>query len=147
MGPPMKIAKMLYFFTFFWPTQKMGPDGPKWGQADFFLLIQTLPTFWGRTNFDFENFYFFDFFGSQISRFPGPRFANFQKSGLGLGPSRAQPKPGPSLGPMGPSQAQVGSQKIPKIKIIEIKIRSAKNVGKVWMSRKKTSWPHLGPSG
>jgi len=24
----------------------MTPDGPKWGQEDFFLLIQTLPTFW-----------------------------------------------------------------------------------------------------
>ena len=24
----------------------MGPDGPKWGQEYFFLLIQTLPTFW-----------------------------------------------------------------------------------------------------
>ena len=24
----------------------MGPDGPKWGQEDFVLLIQTLPTFW-----------------------------------------------------------------------------------------------------
>ena len=24
----------------------MGPDGPKWGQEDFFLLILTLPTFW-----------------------------------------------------------------------------------------------------
>ena len=21
-------------------------DGPKWGREDFFLLIQTLPTFW-----------------------------------------------------------------------------------------------------
>ena len=26
--------------------QKTSPDGPKWGQEDFFLLIQTLPTFW-----------------------------------------------------------------------------------------------------
>ena len=37
----------------------------------------------GRTDFDFENLYFWDFLGSQISRFPGPRFPNFQKSGLG----------------------------------------------------------------
>ena len=45
------------------------------------------------TDFDFDNFYVFDFVGSQISRFPGPRFPNFQKSGLGpawaqLGPLR-----------------------------------------------------------
>jgi len=30
----------------FLAQQKMRPDGPKWGQEDFFLLIQTLPTFW-----------------------------------------------------------------------------------------------------
>ena len=40
-----------------------------------------------------------------------------------------------------------GIQQIPKIKILKIKIRSAQNVGKVWVSRKKSSWPHLGPSG
>ena len=31
----------------------------------------------------------------------------------------------------------LGSKKIPKIKIIKIKIRVAQNVGKVWISRKK----------
>ena len=24
----------------------MSPEGPKWGREDFFLLIQTFPTFW-----------------------------------------------------------------------------------------------------
>ncbi|MDP7373830.1 MAG: hypothetical protein QF588_08115, partial [Candidatus Poseidoniaceae archaeon] len=38
-------------------------------------------------------------------------------------------------------------EKILKIKILKIKIRVAQNVGKVWISRKKSSWPHLGPSG
>ena len=33
------------------------------------------------------------------------------------------------------------------MKILKIEIRSAQNVGKVWISRKKSSWPHLGPSG
>ena len=71
------------------------------------------------------------------------------KPGPKLGPSRAQagPKPGPKLGlklgpKLGASWAQagpkVGAQKIPKIKILKIKIRSAQNVGKVWISRKKT---------
>ena len=32
----------------------------------------------------------------------------------------------------------LGSDKIPKIKFLKIKIRSAQNVGKVWISRKKT---------
>ena len=50
----------------------MGPDGPKWGQEDFFLLIQTLPTFWAeRIRVLIFFFIFFDFLGSQIPRFPG----------------------------------------------------------------------------
>ena len=77
------------------------------------------------------------------------------------GPSQAQvggPKPGPSgwaqAGPkwVGPSRAQagpkwvgpswaqarnLGPKKIKKIKILKIQIRSAQNVGKVWISRKK----------
>ena len=32
---------------------------------------------------------------------------------------------------------KLGAQKIPKIKILKIKIRVAQNVGKVWISRKK----------
>ena len=33
-----------------------------------------------------------------------------------------------------------------KVEILKFQIRSAQNVGKVWISRKKSSWPHLGPS-
>ena len=33
-----------------------------------------------------------------------------------------------------------------KIKILKIQIRSAQNVGKVWINRKKSSRPYLGPS-
>ena len=40
----------------------------------------------------------------------------------------------------------VGVSKIKKIKNLKIQIRSAQNVGKVWISGKKSSWPHLGPS-
>ena len=39
-----------------------------------------------------------------------------------------------------------GVQKIENIKNLKIQIRSAQNVGKVWISRKKSSWPYLGPS-
>ena len=39
-----------------------------------------------------------------------------------------------------------GVQNIKNIKILKIQIRSAQNVGKVWISRKKSSWPYLGPS-
>merc|ERR1711924_467653 len=53
---------------------------------------------------------------------------------------------GPSWAQVGPSQ-KFGTQKIPKIEILKIQIRSAQNVGKVWISRKKSFWPYLGPSG
>ena len=66
MGPPRKIGKILAFFGFFRPTQKMGQDGPKWAQEDFFLTNPDLAVILGRTDFDFENFYL-DFLGSQIS--------------------------------------------------------------------------------
>ena len=38
------------------------------------------------------------------------------------------------------------SQKIPNVKILKIQIRSAQHVGKVWISRKKSYWPYLGPT-
>ncbi len=46
----------------------------------------------GRTDLNFEILYFLDFFGSQISRFPGPQISKFPEiwpgpgwAGLGLG--------------------------------------------------------------
>ena len=39
-----------------------------------------------------------------------------------------------------------GIQKIKKMKSLKNQIRSAQNVGKVWISRKKSSRPYLGPS-
>ena len=82
----------------------MGPRWPQMGPGGFFLTNPDLADILGDMDFDFENFYFWDFFGSQISRFPGPRFPNFQKSGLGppwaqLGPSLAGAQLGPGLGP------------------------------------------------
>ena len=37
----------------------MDPDGPKWAQEDFFPANLNLADILGRTDFDFENFYFF----------------------------------------------------------------------------------------
>ena len=61
------------------------------------------------------------------------------------GPSPAQPgrpKPGP-----GQISGNLGIQKNHKNKIIKIKIRSAQNVGKVWISRDKNPpgpiWDHF----
>ena len=58
----------------------MAPNGAR----SFFLLIQTLLTFWATWIFILR-FLFLICVGSKISRFAGPRFPNFQKSGLGLG--------------------------------------------------------------
>ena len=44
--PPRNISKKYICFAFLRSMEKWAPDGPKWGQEDFSLLIQTLPTFW-----------------------------------------------------------------------------------------------------
>ena len=72
----MKIDNISIFFRFFRPVQKMGPDGPKWGQEDFFLLIQTLPTFWAQWIWMLIIFSFY-LFGPHISGFPGPQISRF----------------------------------------------------------------------
>ena len=100
MGP--NEARMI-FFLLFQPTQKMGPDGPKWGQEDFFPTNSDLAYILGRTDFDFEN-YHFGIFGDpnfQISRIPETRSLAWSKlgpgrawAGLRLGPTLA----GPGLG-------------------------------------------------
>ena len=60
-GPPRKIAKILQFFVFFQPTQKIARDGPKWGREVLFPTNPDLADILGRTDFDFENFQFLDF--------------------------------------------------------------------------------------
>ena len=66
--------------------------------------------------------------------------------------AQVRPRPGPGLG-LGIWKSgkleipKFGIQNIPKIEIIKIKIRVAQNVGigKVWISRNKSSQPHLRP--
>ena len=67
IGPPRKIGESFAFFGFFRPTQKMGWEGPKWGREVLFPANPDLADILGRMDFDFENFYFLDFWGSQIS--------------------------------------------------------------------------------
>ena len=71
----------------------------------------------------------------------GVRLGSENSSGAGGVWAQARAQAGPKPGP---SWAQAGSQKIPKIKILKIKVRSAQNAGKVWISSKKLSWPSLG---
>ena len=49
----------------------MTPDGPKWGQEDFFPTNPDLADILGRTDFDFENFYFLFFWVPNLWLGPG----------------------------------------------------------------------------
>ena len=95
MGPPRKIGKIWTFFGFFRPLEKMGPDGPKWGQEDFFPTNPDLADILGRTDLDFENFYLF-------FQFLDPKFLDFQVPDFqDLAPGRAWAM----LEPSGPARA------------------------------------------
>ena len=72
-------------FCIFPAHAKMGPDGPKWGQEDFFPTDPDLASILGDMDFDFENFYFWNFVGSQISGL-GPGLGPGWGPGLGPGP-------------------------------------------------------------
>ena len=75
----------MQFFDFSGPRKKWAQRGPNGGRR-IFPTNPDLADILGRTDFDFENFYFFLFFGSQI---------------FGLGPTWAHPL-GPGLGPLHP---------------------------------------------
>ena len=61
--------------------EKMAWDGPKWGQEDFFLLIQTLPISFAEWICILLIFIFL-FFNSTFLHFQVPRSPNFQISRL-----------------------------------------------------------------
>ena len=64
------------------------------GSGGFFPTNLDLANILGRTDFDFENFYFLDFFGSQISGL-GPAWARAWAQAW----ARAWARLGPGLGP------------------------------------------------
>ena len=88
----------------------MGPEGPKRAREDFCLTNPDLADILGRTDLDFENFYFFDFLGpkflawAQLGHSLGPP-TWAQRGPTHLGPAGAHPL-GPSVGP--PTWAQRG---------------------------------------
>ena len=84
--------------------EKIASDGPKWSQEDvFFLLIQTLPTFWAERIRILRIFLFLIFFipNFWISRSPDcPIPRSRLRPGLGgLGPARALLRRGSAVGP------------------------------------------------
>ena len=98
---PTKENKQSCDIFFIFPAH--AKNGPRWAQEDLFPTNPDLADILGRTDFDFENFYLLDFFGSQISGL-GPAWAH----PLGptyLGPAGAHPL-GPGLGP--PTWARLG---------------------------------------
>ena len=74
--------------------EKMAWDGLGWGQEDFFPTNPDLADILGRTDLDFEIFYFFDFLYSKFLDFQVPDFQN-------LAPGRAWAM----LEPSGPARA------------------------------------------
>ena len=58
--------------------EKMAWDDPKWGQEDFFLLIQTLPTFWTERIWILRICNFFNFLDPKFLEFQVLRFPNSQ---------------------------------------------------------------------
>ena len=85
-----------FFGVFFRPTQNMGPDGPKWAQEDFFLLIQTLPTFWAERTWILRIFILWNFLDPKFRNFQVPDFQvprNLAWAGPGWWPSAGRGAP------------------------------------------------------
>ena len=57
---------MHFLFAFLRPMDKMVCNEIKWGQEVLFPTNPDLVDILGRTDFDFENFYFWDLFGSKF---------------------------------------------------------------------------------
>ena len=66
----------------FQSMEKIAWDGPKWGQEDFFPTNPDLADILGRTDLNFDIF-FFRFVDPKFLDFQVPRVPDFQKSGLG----------------------------------------------------------------
>ena len=79
--------------------EKMAWHGPKWGPRGIFPANSDLADVLGRTDLDFENFYFFDFLDPKFLDFQVPRFP---KSGPWPGLGRTRP-----LKPSGPKHLDV----------------------------------------
>ena len=84
MGPPRKISKILASFGFFLPTQKWAQMAPNGARRIFFLLIQTLPTFWAERILILRIFIFWIFLDPKFPDFQVPKFqiSRFQNSGF-----------------------------------------------------------------
>ena len=74
MGPTKENRQIYTILRFFRPTQKMAGRAPN-GAGTFFSGIKNLADILGRTDFDFEYFYFLDFLGPHLGPSLGPAWA------------------------------------------------------------------------
>ena len=98
-GPTKENSQNLYIFSIFPAHTKNWPRGPQMGPRGFFATNPDLADILGRTDFDFENFYFFDFLGPKFLAWAhlGPAWAH--PHGPGLGPPSWAPRGPTHLGP------------------------------------------------
>ena len=92
------VQKKKTFFYFSGPQKSLAQNGPKWGQKDFFILIQTLPTFWATRILILRIFIFW----------------------ICLAPPWGGPQVGARVGPRVNAGAEI--QQVPKDKISRMKI-------------------------
>ena len=97
----LENRQQLMIFCIFPAHGKIGPRWPQMGPGGFFPTNH-LADILGDTDLDFENFYFFDFLGSQIS-------------GLGPAWARLGPRLRPGLGPATARQGSAGFSRAPAL--------------------------------
>ena len=102
--PTKENRQFFRFFSIFPVHGKNGLRWPQMGPRAFFPTNPDLANILGRTDFDFENFYFLDFLGSQLGLSLGPA-QPWARLGPGLAPGLG-PSLGPGLGP--PTWARLG---------------------------------------
>ena len=100
-----KIANFRHFFDFSGPRKKWAQMAPNRARRIFFLLIQTLPTFWAERILILRIFIFWIFLDLKFPDFWVPDF-QISSLGPGLGPDaaagaaarilRSQPDPSPN---------------------------------------------------
>ena len=79
--------------------EKLASDGPKWGQKDFFLLIQTLPIFWVELICILRILIFPMFWDSRFPDFQIPGFPDSQMSRLSAIDSQSILRDGSAVAP------------------------------------------------
>ena len=107
---PKENSKKTVLFCIFPAHGKTCLKLPQMVPGGVFPTNPDLANILGDTDFDFENFYFLDCFGSQTSRFPGSRFQDFQIFRFAGSQISKFPEIwlGPALGRAGPGLGRAG---------------------------------------